>query len=107
MAWQGPVGQTERRVGQVQAMEARTCHSLQYLKGDHKQEGNQLFAQVDNDRTRGNGFELKEGRFSLDVRRKFFTERVVCGNRLPREVVGALSVEILKARLDGDLGNLI
>ena len=42
--------------------------AFQYLKGAYKQEGNQLFTRVDNCRTRGNGFKLKEGRFRLDVR---------------------------------------
>ena len=51
---------------------------------------------------------MKEGRFRLDVRGKFFTMRVVryC-NRLPREVVDAPSLEVFKARLDGALGNLV
>ena len=51
--------------------------AFQYLKGDYKQEGNQLFTRVDSDRKRGNGFKLKEGRFRLDFRGKFFTEKVV------------------------------
>jgi len=63
---------------------------------------------VYNSRTRGNGFKLKEGRFRLDVRGKFFTRRVVrCRNGLPREAVHALSLEVLKARLDGALGSLV
>ena len=44
----------------------------------------------------------------MDVRGKFFTERVVrCWNRLPREVVDALSLEVFKTSLDGALGNLV
>ena len=66
--------------------------AFRYLKGHYKQEGNQIFTQVDSDRTRGNGFKVKEGRFRLDVREKFFTGRVVrCWNSLSREVVDALS----------------
>jgi len=82
--------------------------AFQYLKGAYKQEGSQLFERVDNGRTRGNGFKLKKGGFRLDIREKFFTKRVVrCLNRLPREVVGAPSLDVFNARLDWALGNLV
>ena len=82
--------------------------AFQYRKGAYKQEGSQLFERVDSSRTRGDGFKLKEGRFRLDVRGKFFTLRVVrCWTRLPREAVGVLSLEVFKAVLDGVLGNLV
>ncbi|KFQ93690.1 hypothetical protein Y956_00385, partial [Nipponia nippon] len=55
-----------------------------------------------------NGFKVKEGGFRLDIRKKFFTMRVVRHwNRLAREAVDAPSLEMFKARLDGDLSNLV
>ena len=52
--------------------------------------------------------KLEEGRFRLDVRKKFFTVRVVIHwNTLPSEAVDAPFLEAFKARLDGALSNLV
>jgi len=60
------------------------------------------------DKTRGNRFKLKEGKFSLDTRKKFFAMKVVRPwLRLPREAMAAPSLAVFKARLDGALSNLV
>ncbi|GAB0186853.1 hypothetical protein GRJ2_001150600 [Grus japonensis] len=82
--------------------------AFQYLKGAYRKAGEGLFIRECSDRTRGNGLKLKEGRFRLDISKKFFTVRVVRPwNRLPREVVDAPSLAVFKARLDGALGNVV
>ena len=100
------------RVGVVQPGEDKLWRDLiaafQYLKGAYRKDGEGLFTRAWSDGTRGNGLKLKEGRFRLDVRKKFFRMRVVRHwNRLPREAVNAPSLEVFKTRLDGALGNLV
>lgn len=59
------------------------------------------------DRTRGNIFKAKEETFTLDVRKKVFTVRLVRHwNKLLREVDGP-ALEVFKIRLDWALSNLI
>ena len=82
--------------------------AFQCLKGAYRKDGEGLFIRECSDSTRGEGFKLKEGGFRCDIRKKFFTVRVVrCWNRLPREAVDAPSLEVFKARLDGALSNLV
>jgi len=60
------------------------------------------------DRTRGNGFKLKEGRFRVDIRKEFFPVRAVRPwPRLPREAVAAPSLAGFKARLGRAWGSLL
>ena len=76
--------------------------------GAYRKAGEGFFIRTCSDKTRGNGFKLEEGRFRLDIRKKFFTVRVVRHwNRLPSEVVDAPSLEAFKARLDGAVSNLV
>ena len=81
--------------------------AFQYIKGAYKKDGDKLFSRACCDRTRGNGFSLKEGRFSLDMM-KFFILRVVKHwKRFPGEVADAPSLETFRVRLVGAVSNLI
>ena len=72
--------------------------AFQYLKGAYQQEGEQLVMRGDRDKGRQNGFKLRQGRFRLDIRRNFFTQRVVMlWNGLPKEAVDSPSLEAFKA----------
>jgi len=74
----------------------------------YRKAGEGLFIRADSDRMRGNGFKLEEGRVRLDIRKKFFTVRVLrLWNKLPSEAVGAPSVEAFKARLDAAVSSLV
>ena len=68
--------------------------ALQYLRGTYRKAGEELFIRAFSDRTRGNGFNLEEDRFRLDIRKKLFTVRVVRHwNTLPRMTADSPTLE--------------
>ena len=82
--------------------------AFQYVKGVYKKDGEKHFSRTCCDRTRANGFKLKESRFRLDIRKKLFTMRVWNHwSKLPRGVAYDLLLETFKVRLDRALSNLI
>jgi len=76
--------------------------------GAYRKDGENIFSRACCNKTRSNGFKLREDRFRLDIRKKFFTLRVVKHrNRLPRETVETPPLEKFKAKLDGALNKLV
>jgi len=79
-----------------------------FLRRGRGEGGAELFSLGSSDRTHGNGSKLRQGRFRLDIKKHFFTKRVVKHwNRPPGEVVDAPSLLLFKRYLDNALNNML
>ncbi|KAK4829900.1 hypothetical protein QYF61_007292 [Mycteria americana] len=79
-----------------------------FLRRGSGEGGTDLFSLASSDKMHGNGSKLHQGRFRLDIRKHFFTKRVVKHwNRLPRGVVDAPSPPVFKRHLDNALKNML
>jgi len=87
---------------QKRRLQGDLTEAFQYFKGAYEKDGDKYFSRACCDRTRSNGFKLREGRFRLAI-----TRVVKHWHKLPREVVDAPFVEMFKARLDGALSHVI
>ena len=71
------------------------------IKGIDNIDYNKFFQLVDNSRTRGHRFKIVKVRSRLDIRNKFFSQRVINSwNMLPMDVVEAETVNSFKNKLD-------
>jgi len=75
---------------------------FKFIKGVDNIDYREFFQLADHSRTRGHKFKIIKVRSRLEIRRNYFSQRVVNKwNELPQYVVEAESVNTFKNRLDG------
>jgi len=62
---------------ETRRLQGKLTAAFQYLKGAYRKDGENIFSRSCCNRSRSNGFKLREGRFRLDISKKFFTVSVV------------------------------
>jgi len=75
--------------------------AFQYLKGTYGKDGENIFSSACCDRTRSNGFKLREYRFRLDIRKKFFCNR---GGETLEQIAQRSSGGLILGKIPGQVG---
>lgn len=78
-----------------------------FLRRRWREGGADLFFLISSDETYGNSAELHQGKFTLEFRKHFFTKRLVKQISLPRGVVDAPGLSVLKTHLDKALNTVL
>lgn len=74
-----------------------TATVFQYLKVGYKEDGVFVYTRSPMERTSVNSYKLHRERFHLDIRKKFFTMRIIIvWNNLPRDMAESSSLEVFK-----------
>lgn len=99
-----------RKLGLLSLEKARLCGDLTTTSQSMKGPSGELerdSVRNCSDGTRTNGYRLKEGKFKLDLRKKFFTMRAVRHwNRFSKEILDVATLAVFQARLDKTLSSL-
>lgn len=76
------------------------------LKGFEQVDASKFFTLSEDDRLRGHSYKLAKFRSRLDIRKYFFSNRIVdAWNALPQDVVSADTINLFKSRLDRFIKN--
>ena len=71
------------------------------MKGLDRLEAARLFPLTTETRTRGHSLKIRGSQFRTELRRNFFSQRVVnLWNSLPNEAVEATSINVFKSQID-------
>ena len=80
--------------------------AFKMIKGLNKSDYKRFFTLAQNNRTRGHAFKIVKNRSRVNIRKNFFSQRVVNDwNALPVWVVGSESVNSFKNNYDKYVGN--